>query len=406
MRLSPAQRIGQFRAAAVERLGTTDSDVLAVVAALLGLRVILFEHVLAFHSYNYSLDKPDISPTYASAHPDEFWHGSSFMVSCFFVLSGFHLYQRWLQKAFYDEPLSVKQFLKRRAARLLPLYYVTTLVVIALSYHASLADGVVWPQNNMLWPHLLMLQNYFPQTLGTLNLLSWFVGLVASFYLILPVIGLATIRLRRNLVGQWAIIAAMIGISLAWRFFLYGHLRGAWATTIALAPPTYFLYFGVGMGLALLNEQTRLRRGIPLRFSPAMTALSLALWAGGTALMYYVDGPLAGPVEGLVWWKGLATAVAGLTGVLFALGGRGPLTAWLRHPLMLMLSMLSFGIFLWHWPVLLLFRRLDIFHFGGLGTFLLVSAFSLVLSVISYQLLERPLLRWSSYHNSERRPPD
>jgi hypothetical protein len=89
-------------------------------------------------------------------------------------------------------------------------------------------------------------------------------------------------------------------------------------------------------------------------------------------------------------------AVAGAFIVLFALQAgttqSGPV-AILRHPIPVLIGKLSYSLYLWHWPVFVIFRwttgLYDAAHMAA------ATALSLVLAGLSYRFVERPFRRSS-----------
>jgi peptidoglycan/LPS O-acetylase OafA/YrhL len=86
--------------------------------------------------------------------------------------------------------------------------------------------------------------------------------------------------------------------------------------------------------------------------------------------------------------------------------GSGVATRVLAHPVPVRLGLISYGIFLWHYPVLVALNDLDAtswatsaqFPVMAIATFVLTVA----LSLITYYLLERPLMRWSRSRSKKR----
>ena len=118
----------------------------------------------------------------------------------FFVLSGYLLYRPFARSALGNaEPQSIRGYLVRRAARILPAYYVAlagTLVLIATA-----GDGV--PGRRLVDAARLPLffvfaQNYSPHTLLRVNAATWTLVVEIAFYLILPVVALVAMRWFRG----------------------------------------------------------------------------------------------------------------------------------------------------------------------------------------------------------------
>lgn len=110
--------------------------------------------------------------------------GGEIGVTAFFALSGYGIYfslagmERRLGKINYAE------FLRKRAGRILPQYYLSVAVVVLMSISAYLSvDGAL----NIV-THLLFVHNLFPRYSGSINGAAWTMGVIVQFYFIAPVL--------------------------------------------------------------------------------------------------------------------------------------------------------------------------------------------------------------------------
>jgi peptidoglycan/LPS O-acetylase OafA/YrhL len=111
--------------------------------------------------------------------------------------------------------------------------------------------------------------------------------------------------------------------------------------------------------------------------------------AGGLLVWAYARGSLAWPLEDVT--RELPAAV-GFAAICAACASPSAPRLLSRRPV-LALGTLSFGVYLWHYPIIMGLQR------GGLWpehfpiTLTLVSALSLAAAWLSWQLVERPVLR-------------
>ncbi len=106
-----------------------------------------------------------------------------FGVALFFLMSGFLLYRPWARAAFDATPRpSLRRYAIRRAARILPLYWVVVVVTLLVLPEIQPVGTDQW------WKHLLALQIYLPG--GAIEGLSqtWSLCTEISFYVALPVL--------------------------------------------------------------------------------------------------------------------------------------------------------------------------------------------------------------------------
>jgi peptidoglycan/LPS O-acetylase OafA/YrhL len=283
-------------------------------------------------------------------------------VAVFFVLSGFLLY-----------PVSQppRRYALRRAARILPAYWLLLAVVAAYGS----VPGAYW------W----LGQTYTGDTLAGSLTQTWSLGTEVAFYAALP--GLAWLARR----WEWPVIGGCVAVAYGWIVLV--HVAGLPARML-LWLPGHLDWFAVGMAVAAVA-----RRGVPARLAP-LAAAPGTCWAAAGALLFLLATPVAGPLTlapvpggaAVVKEAGYAL-VAALLLVPAALGPqRGPLTA---APLRLA-GRWSYGIFLWHLVVLDgVYRLTGWADFSGrvLAVGLLTGVGSVVLGALSWCLVERPALR-------------
>jgi len=129
------------------------------LAEIDGLRGLAALSVLLYHAWLYT------QPKVIGARADGFWehavHEFRLGLVLFFVLSGFLLYGPWVGAALAGErrpPLG--SYLRHRAARILPAYYVALLGSIALLWGIGAAEGVRLPEAAQLPLFVVFAQNY------------------------------------------------------------------------------------------------------------------------------------------------------------------------------------------------------------------------------------------------------
>jgi peptidoglycan/LPS O-acetylase OafA/YrhL len=312
-----------------------------------------------------------------------------FGVTIFFLLSGFLLYA-----PFVRGHVHVPTYLRNRALRVLPAYWVVVLVVVPV-----MAADYLHPDE--LADQLFLLQVYSHNHLLPGLTQMWSLCVEVTFYLALPV--LALVKCRRLL------FAAMIVTSILWTISTRGFdapdpaVGGLWL-------PAYLDWFALGMGLAALRAWHDLSgKG---RLLDQLGDAGGTCVAIGALLLWLTATPLGGPrgldpaTAGQALTKHLLYGVAALFLLLpavFGTDGRSVVRQFLEHPLMRWLGSVSYGVFLWHLLVLhLVYEALGYRPFTG--HFWLVTSLVVPLSVgvaaLSLALVERPALaqkrRWAT----------
>jgi peptidoglycan/LPS O-acetylase OafA/YrhL len=329
-----------------------------------------------------------------------------FGVPLFFLMSGFLLYRPWAKSSLDATPRpDTRRYAIRRAARILPLYWVVVVVVLT-----TLPEIQPVPRDQWVM-HLLGLQIYQPG--GPIEGLyqTWSLCTEISFYVVLPYLGWIGIgRTHRDPDAAWRRQMWLIGVLVAgswiWNLYRFTHAETL-PYNAQLWLPGYFDWFGAGMLLALISVRSRRAGAQPWIVRTAMalakdqvTCLVIAL-----SVFAIVCTPVAGAylfVPNTPSQNIIKHALYLLAALFFLIPGvlappRG-WTAWLTKSVPHRLGLISYGIFLWHLFLLrLILPALGIEVFTGhaweLAGVLLVS--TIAVASVTYLLVERPAQRWA-----------
>ena len=166
-------------------------------AALDGLRGIAALAVFAIHVWIYQL--PNTVELRRDSWEKTLLFEGRVAFVMFFVLSGYLLYRAFARAALRQgEPVNVRSYLVRRAARIVPAYYVAILGTVALVSLAGDVPGRRLVDAAQLPLFFVFGQNYSPDTLLKLNAATWTLAVEVAFYLMLPVIGWLALRWSRG----------------------------------------------------------------------------------------------------------------------------------------------------------------------------------------------------------------
>ena len=273
----------------------------------------------------------------------------------------------------------------RRLARIVPLYLLTSIVFVVL-VRPELLDR---PDRGwLLAAQALFVQNLSASTHGAINGPSWTLAVEMQFYLLAGVLG---VRLLRAPLPVLAVLA--IALAAGWRWWglaRFGAMEAAapgtlfrWGTQLPGVIDTF------AAGIIAARWQLQQPAELPRRGARALALLAAALagWIVGIALMH------AAAAAGGYWLHPLGqvgshlviSLAAGLT-VAAALAApplRRPV------PLLRIAGDLSYGIYLWHLPVLLLVAGGSLQPWSNAVA---VVVATIGIAWLGWHLVERPLI--------------
>jgi peptidoglycan/LPS O-acetylase OafA/YrhL len=175
------------------------------------------------------------------------------------------------------------------------------------------------------------------------------------------------------------LIAAGIGFNMLDHQLVFGEVaRKTLAAWIGI--------FAIGMLAALLVE--RRNRSLTAVFTSMCMLLGLAMVILRAA---WNESPVGDPLM-------RAALLAPLSAVGFALviaaasEGRGPSIAWLRSRGLVFAGVVSYGVYLWHVPVILVLDNRGALPAALWPRMLVVAATTIAIATISWRLVERPVL--------------
>lgn len=361
--------------------------------ALDGLRAVAVGGVLAYHLGGLS--------------------GGYLGVDLFFVLSGFLITTLLAEEWLATGTVRLASFWARRARRLLPALFALLaalgVVVVVLGRlgapgaiaHVDLAglrgDALATLLYVANWHAVVAHQSYFAQFEAPSPLLhTWSLAIEEQFYLLWPpilLLVLARWRHRGSTVAgwRWAVaalaLAAAVG-SAALMALLYH--RGGDPTRVYFGTDTRLFDLLAGVLVAMVAAG---RRQPSPRARAALHGVA-PLAAGGLAWFWVTAGTSGGlPTGGM--FRGGFVLCAVLAAVVVADVRQlrpGPLGSVLAAPPLRWLGTISYGLYLWHWPV---FVYCTAARTGLTGAALDGARVGLTLAVAtaSYFVVERPLRR-------------
>jgi peptidoglycan/LPS O-acetylase OafA/YrhL len=304
-------------------------------------------------------------------------------VDVFFVISGF-LITGIIARGRDEGRFSYLGFYLRRARRIVPAYLVVLAAIVALALWLELPQVLTWNGATLavaalFVPNLGFLRGYGYFTPGLQQnplLHLWSLGVEEQFYLVWPLLlallSFAALRRFRVLAA-----AVLLTLSLAAAQWLVGHDGSVWAFFLFPARAWEFL----AGGLLALAPSLAPRGAASANLSGAA---GLALIVASVALLND-ETPFPGlsaiPAclgAALVLWSGIGASPAA--------------TAALRSPPVVGIGLVSYSLYLWHWPALIFAREYAQRDLKPWET-LAVVALSAGLAVASWRFVEQPWRR-------------
>lgn len=319
-------------------------------------------------------------------------------VDVFFVISGF-LISGIILKDLAQRRFRFSTFYANRVRRILPALliilfasYVFGGLTLAPEQYKQLAKHVAAGAGFVSNFVLLGEAGYFDNAAETKPLLHlWSLGVEEQFYIFWPLLLWAVWKLRFNLLLVMAVI-----FSISLYLNLAGIGGNAVSTFYSLQTRLWELAFGAIIALlttdkanlAEIPSVTKINLWISSRpetarrlFSNACSFLGALILIGG-----YVT------IDKNVNFPGIWALVPVLGAALLIVGGP---TAWvnrkiLSHQTLLWFGLISYPLYLWHWPLLSFFRVIAGNAPGFLAGLILV-ALSIALAWLTYRFVERPI---------------
>jgi peptidoglycan/LPS O-acetylase OafA/YrhL len=291
-------------------------------------------------------------------------------VAVFFVLSGFLLYRPFSAalRGTHGRP-SVGHYFRRRAARILPAYW----IAFAVSALWIGLDGVTRANAPI---YAALLQDYTDATRYHGIAAAWSLSIEATFYILLPIGAAVLARLTRRLGAVE--IPLLIAVGLVPLAVHYA--RPSTPETIL----THLDWFALGMLLASLSTSSRAHL---LDHALQRPRAILGVWTIAAAA--YLVASQSTQIPAREYAFGLFAAALVASG---ATTRPGRVTrAALGTPALAWIGLVSYGVFLWHDPIVV---RLSKEGVGGVALVLVSLGVVLAVAAASYYVAERPVQRW------------
>ncbi len=349
---------------------------LEYIPALDGLRALAVGLVMAYH-----LDLGIV-------------HGGFLGVDLFFVLSGFLITTLLLREFGRSGRIDLRGFWIRRARRLLPaLFLLVAAVAIAAGRASPYEQGELrWDLLSTLgyvanWRFIAGGQSYFQEFAAPSPLRHiWSLAIEEQFYVVWPLLTFAALWLASKAHRAALLVVSVLGLAIA-----------ASAVSLALtyneADPSS-AYFAthtrahellIGAAGCVLVERSTQVRSVLARFAPMLAYVGLAVMLAFGVLLtdaspvYYFGGSTVFALAALATILGISTR-----------RGANHVAAFMALRPLPAIGAISYGLYLWHWPLFNWLTTESIGLSGPLLAAIRVLA-TLVVATASFLVVERPI---------------
>ena len=325
-----------------------------------GLRAVAVLSVILFHAF------PNLMK------------GGFVGVDIFFVISGY-LITTIIISSLEAQKFSFLEFYSKRVRRIFPALFIMLIAALAFGWYVLLSDeysqlglhaagGSGFIANLILWSE----SGYFDNAANTKPLLHlWSLGIEEQFYIFWPLLLWFVWKKKKHSSFLWITILVSLlsfGLNLYW---IYDYRTAAF-----YSPFSRFWELMIGGYLAYLTIH---RSDI---LSPLKNAQSIFGFTLLAVALVFITEEKAFPG----WWALLPTISA------FFIISAGP-AAWLNrvllsNRLMVWIGLISYPLYLWHWPFLVLGKITKGENLQPYERFIMIAV-AFIFSWLTYQFIEK-----------------
>jgi peptidoglycan/LPS O-acetylase OafA/YrhL len=313
------------------------------------------------------------------------FQGGFIGVDIFFVISGYLITTIILKDIFKNNKFSFQLFFERRIRRILPVLLFVIIITSVISYYILLPSSLVDFGKSVLSIIVFVSNVYFnytgniygqESTLLKPLLHTWSLCVEAQFYILFPVFLIIINKFKKNL---FKILFLSFLISILFSEYLskfhpgtnFYQLSSRWFELLIGSLLSYFeLNKGVGGSrkfYSILNQICP-SLGITLIFYSFLFFNFNKISHPSIITLI----PLIG-VSLIIWFSKKGELI----------------TEILSSKIFVFFGLISYSLFLWHYPIFTFLRYIDIFN-SSIWIKLLAILLTIILSILSYYFIERP----------------
>ena len=303
-------------------------------------------------------------------------------VDIFFVISGYLITSIILKELITTGSFSFKYFYERRIRRILPALLSVMLVSLPFAWMYFIPSSFIDFSKSILYSLGFSSNFYFHysgQEYGAIDgllkpfLHTWSLSVEEQFYILFPIVLLITFKYFRKYLIHILILGFIISLGLAeWSSrnypsvsFYFLHTR-MWE----LLAGSILAYFEITLGHR--SNQRILNLILP----------GIGLILIGHSIIYFNDKMVHPSFYTL-------SPIIGVCLIIWFSNSNEIITKILSTKLFVGIGLISYSLYLWHYPIFAFARTIN-FSQGDISKKILIGIIALIVSILSYLLIERP----------------
>ena len=304
-------------------------------------------------------------------------------VDIFFIISGYLITSIILKELVTTGSFSFKHFYERRVRRILPALLFVMLVSLPFAWMYLLPNSFVDFSKSILYSLGFSSNFYFHysgQQYGAVSgllkpfLHTWSLSVEEQYYILFPIVLLVTFKYFRKYLVHILILGFVISLGLA-----------DWGSRNYSSASFYFLHTRMWELLAgsilAYFEITNGKRSENKTLNLILPTIGLLLIVH--SILFFNDGMFHPSFYTL-------SPIIGVCLIIWFSQKGELITKILSTKLFVGIGLISYSLYLWHYPIFSFIRILDLLDNKDILLRFFLAGFILILSIISYYFIERP----------------
>lgn len=339
--------------------------------------------VFLFHFYTMFLNNQKWPILNGQIELSAFLTAGHLGVTIFFVLSGFLIFLSFMNSK------SLKEYFHRRFSRIIPLALIYIIIIFLWNgnYHAA----NFWDMG----AHFLFIQSFFIKTYHGGFPIMWTLSLEMLFYLFIPVFFWLTKASKKRF---WIWIILLLAINFLYRGYV-SQFFSEWNTfeRIFYSEQLWGRFdqfaFGIILGYMYATKDKT------AKINKYINEILIGLGITGFVLLYYFFGIIGSNFREYLFLQVFLHSAIGAFFAIFLQGFMHTKNVTLKKILspnwLQYIGKISYGIYLWHFPILYSFQQLK---WSPLSAFFATLFLTLIISILTWNLVEKPFLKFHKKH--------